>query len=125
MCHYFQIEISRCVIISRLRSLKVSKSQLGNIDTSELAFYIAKFSPKHLLKNEGLTDYIFMKKRRKNVKKTARKHNRGKEKEKKKKKDEKENWVKPKKVPTKEIARKLFGIAIQTLILTCLKSHVY
>ena len=33
-----------------------STVQLGNIDTSELAFYIAKFSPKHLLKNEGLTD---------------------------------------------------------------------
>ena len=28
-----------------------STVELGNIDTSELAFYIAKYTPKHLLEN--------------------------------------------------------------------------
>ena len=38
---------------------------------------------------------------------------------------ENENWSKPKKEPNQEVAKKLFGIALERLILVSMKNHIY
>ena len=44
---------------------------------------------------------------------------------KKVKKNKKSDWEKPKKIMTDIERKKLFGLALQTLILTCMKNHLY
>ena len=43
----------------------------------------------------------------------------------KRKEKERENWEKPKSQPNSETLRKLFGLAIKTMILACMQNHLY
>ena len=105
-----------------------------DVNVDELVWYISRYGLKENIEADGLSEYLYTKKKRKIKKKVSKKKNGLKAviggvtmtRPKNKKKGPKSNWDRPKKNPNQNIIiRKLFGSALEILILTVMGYHMY
>ena len=96
-----------------------------------LAQYVGKYASNDKIEQEGIISFIYTKRRKKMRKKISRKANRTKsfrerksQKQTRKQKED-ELWQKPEKQPFIFETKKLIGIALELLILTCMTNHLY
>ena len=132
---YPSIYPNRAAEISRLMFEK-SDVKIENVNFDILAKYLGKFLTNEKIDREDIRELVYTKKpkeKKKIAKKISKKANRSKsfelrniEKKKKSKVEiEEENWLKPKKLPNSAEAKRMLGIALELLIVTCMSNHMY
>ena len=123
---YPSIDPVRAAEICRLMFIE-SKVEVLNVDHDELAFYVAKEVEIEKISDLEVCDVVYTRKKRKYVKNVVKKVKIkvNKNKSFKKKKDPKSAWVKPKRNPNVNEVKILLGLALESLILTCMQNHIY
>ena len=127
---YPSIEPNRAAEICKLMFMK-SEIEIQNVDLDSLAKYVGKYASIEKIEQEGIKDFIYTKRRKKMRKKISRKANRSKSfrerniEKKTRKQKEHDLWQKPEKQPSSFETKKLIGIALEMLIITCMTNHLY
>ena len=124
---------NRAAEISRSMFEK-SDVEIENVNFDILAKYLGKFLTNEKIDKEDIRDLVYTKKpkeKKKIAKKISKKANRSKSlvvrniEKKKKVEIEEENWLRPKKLPNSTEAKRMLGIALELLIVTCMSNHMY
>ena len=111
------------------RAFMKSEIEIQNIDLDSLPQYVGKYASNEKIEQEGIRNFIYTKIRKKMTKKISRKANRSKSfrerkiEKKTRKQKEDEVWQKPEKQPSSFETKKLIGIALELLIITCMTTY--